>query len=50
MLMDSFLGQVVLPAESGHFQQTLHLRGKGDSDLPGTVTVAILASTVLTSV
>ncbi|KAL3057938.1 calpain-5a [Trematomus bernacchii] len=53
VLMDSFLGQVTLPGEQGHFQQTLHLRGKGDrrdNDLPGTLTVAILSSSVLTNI
>ncbi|KAK5869196.1 hypothetical protein PBY51_010145 [Eleginops maclovinus] len=53
VLMDSFLGQVTLPGEQGHFQQTLHLRGKGDrrdNDLPGTLTVAVLSSTVLTNI
>ncbi|KAJ4935158.1 hypothetical protein JOQ06_016694 [Pogonophryne albipinna] len=53
VLMDSFLGQVTLPGEQGHFQQTLHLSGKGnrrDNDLPGTLTVAILSSSVLTNI
>uniref|UniRef100_UPI0037E86353 calpain-5-like n=1 Tax=Semicossyphus pulcher TaxID=241346 RepID=UPI0037E86353 len=53
LLMDSFLGQVSLPAEQGDFQQTLHLRGRGegrDSDLPGTLTVAVVTSTVLTNI
>ncbi|KAM8903444.1 calpain-5a isoform 2-T2 [Spinachia spinachia] len=52
-LMDSFLGQVTLPTEQGEFQQTLHLRDKGDrrdNDLPGTLTVAIVTSPVLTSI
>lgn len=51
--MDSFLGQVTLPAEPGNFQQTLHLRDKGDrrgSDFPGTLSVAIATSTVLTNI
>lgn len=51
--MDSFLGQVTLPAEQGEFQQTLHLRDKGnrrDNDLPGTLTVAVVTSTVLTNI
>ncbi|XP_029027143.1 calpain-5-like isoform X2 [Betta splendens] len=50
---DSFLGQVTLPAEQGSFQQTIHLRDKGnrsDSDLPGTITVTMTTSTVLTSI
>lgn len=53
LLMDSFLGQVTLAAEPGEFQQTLHLRDKGDhrdNDLPGTLTVAIMTSTVLTNI
>ncbi|XP_041663297.1 calpain-5-like [Cheilinus undulatus] len=53
LLMDSFLGQVTMPAEQGSFQQTLHLRGRGDqrdSDLPGTITVVIVTSSVLTSI
>lgn len=51
--MDSFLGQVTLPTEQGEFQQTLHLRDKGDrrdNDLPGTLTVAMVTSPVLTSI
>lgn len=51
--MDSFLGQVTLPAEPGEFQQTLHLRDKGDrrdNDLPGTLSVAVVTSTVLTNI
>lgn len=53
MFMDSFLGQVTLPAEPGNFQQTLRLRDKGDrlgSDIPGTLSVAIATSTVLTNI
>lgn len=53
VFMDSFLGQVTLPAEQGDFQQTLHLRDKGDrrdNDLPGTLTVAIVSSSLLTSI
>ncbi|KAI3353965.1 hypothetical protein L3Q82_018453 [Scortum barcoo] len=53
LLKDSFLGQVKFPAEQGEFQQTLHLRDKGDqrdNDLPGTITVAIVTSTVLTNI
>jgi len=51
--MDSFLGQVTLPAEQGEFHQTLHLRDKGDrrdNDLPGTLTVTIVTSAVLTNI
>lgn len=53
LLADSFLGQVTMPAEQGSFQQTLHLKGKGDtrdSDLPGTITVAIVTSSTLTNI
>lgn len=53
VFMDSFLGQVTLPAEPGNFQQTLHLRDKGGhrgSDFPGTLSVAIATSTVLTNI
>uniref|UniRef100_A0A8C9ZKT9 Calpain 5 n=1 Tax=Sander lucioperca TaxID=283035 RepID=A0A8C9ZKT9_SANLU len=53
VLMDSFLGQVTLPAQQGDFQQTLHLRDKGDrrdNDLPGTITVVMVTSTVLTNI
>ncbi|KAM7412556.1 hypothetical protein PAMA_020099 [Pampus argenteus] len=53
VLMDSFMGQVSLPGEQGHFQQTLHLKNKGDhrdNDLPGTLTLTILTSTVLTNI
>ncbi|KAM7398850.1 hypothetical protein PAMP_018159 [Pampus punctatissimus] len=53
VLMDSFMGQVSLPGEQGNFQQTLHLKNKGDrqdNDLPGTLTITILTSTVLTNI
>ena len=53
VLKDSFMGQVTLPGEQGEYQQTLHLRDKGDrrdNDLPGTITVAIVTSTVLTNI
>ncbi|KAM9359202.1 calpain-5-like [Symphorus nematophorus] len=53
VLMDSFMGQVTLPAEQGEFRQTVHLRDKGDrrnNDLPGTLSVAIVTSTVLTNI
>ncbi|KAG7234788.1 hypothetical protein INR49_003967 [Caranx melampygus] len=53
VLMDSFMGQVTLPAEQGEFQQTLHLRDKGnrrDNDLPGTLTVAVVSTTMLTNI
>ncbi|XP_030599846.1 calpain-5-like [Archocentrus centrarchus] len=53
VLRDSFLGQVMLPAEQGKIQKTLHLKDKGDrhdNDLSGTVTVAIATSSVLTSI
>lgn len=47
------MGQVMLPAEQGEFRQTLHLKGKGDhreDDLPGTVTVEIITSSLLTKI
>lgn len=47
------MGQVTLPGEQGEYQQTLHLRDKGDrrdNDLPGTITVTIVTSTVLTNI
>ncbi|KAG8001752.1 Calpain-5 [Nibea albiflora] len=53
VLKDTFMGQVTLPAEQGEFRQTLHLKGKGDrreSELPGTVTVEIITSSLLTKV
>lgn len=53
VLKDSFLGQVTLPAEQGSFQQTLHLQDKGNrssSDLPGTISVTVTTSTVLTNI
>ncbi|XP_041850010.1 calpain-5-like [Melanotaenia boesemani] len=53
VLKDSFMGQVTLPAEQGKIQKTLHLKGKGDrrdNDLPGTITLAIESSSVLTSI
>ncbi|KAM9800997.1 calpain-5-like [Neosynchiropus ocellatus] len=53
VVKDSFLGQVTLPAEQGEFQQTLHLRDKGDrrdNDLPGTITIAIVTSAILTNI
>uniref|UniRef100_A0AAQ5YGM4 Calpain 5a n=1 Tax=Amphiprion ocellaris TaxID=80972 RepID=A0AAQ5YGM4_AMPOC len=53
VLLDSFLGQVTLPAEPGEIRKTLHLKDKGDrrdNDLPGTITVAIVTSSTLTSI
>ncbi|XP_047449447.1 calpain-5a [Mugil cephalus] len=53
VLTDSFLGQVTLPVEQGQIQKTFHLRDKGnrqDNDLPGTITVSIVTSSVLTSI
>ncbi|KAM4590544.1 calpain-5-like [Fundulus diaphanus] len=50
---DSFLGQVTLPAEQGKIQKTLHLKDKSDrndNDLPGTITLVIETSSVLTSI
>lgn len=53
VLADSFLGQVTLPAEQGKIQKTLHLKDKGDrrdDDLPGTITLTIETSSMLTSI
>ncbi|TKS80584.1 Calpain-5 [Collichthys lucidus] len=53
VLRDTFMGQVTLQAEQGEFRQTLHLKGKGDrreNDLPGTVTVEIITSSLLTKI
>ncbi|XP_034024396.1 calpain-5-like [Thalassophryne amazonica] len=53
LVADSFLGQVTLRADQGDFQQILHLRDKGnrrDNDLPGTVTVVMRTSSVLTNI
>lgn len=53
VLMDSFMGQVTLQTEQSDFQKTLHLRDKGnrsDNDLPGTVTVSVVTSSVLTNI
>uniref|UniRef100_A0A665TE71 Calpain 5a n=1 Tax=Echeneis naucrates TaxID=173247 RepID=A0A665TE71_ECHNA len=52
-LKDSFMGQVTLTAEQGEFQKTLHLRDKGNrqnNDLPGTLTVTVVTSSILTSI
>ncbi|XP_072248125.1 calpain-5a [Leuresthes tenuis] len=53
VLVDSFLGQVTLPAEQGQIQKTLHLKNKGDrqdNDLPGTITLSVVTSSVLTGI
>ncbi|XP_074536103.1 calpain-5-like [Halichoeres trimaculatus] len=50
LLMDSFLGQVNVPAEQGSFQQTLNLTGKGDARVPGAISVVITTSSVLTNI
>ncbi|KAM6946407.1 calpain-5a isoform 2-T2 [Aplochiton taeniatus] len=55
VLADSFLGQVTVNADPGDLQQqhTLHLRDKGnrqDNDLPGTITISLLTSSVLTNI
>ncbi|XP_005932705.1 calpain-5 [Haplochromis burtoni] len=53
VLKDSFLGQVTLPAEQGEIKKTIHLKDKGDrrdNDLSGTITVAILTSSILTGI
>ncbi|XP_067102567.1 calpain-5-like [Osmerus mordax] len=55
ILMDSFLGQVTLTADPNDLKQqhTVHLRDKGnrqDNDLPGTLTITLLTSNVLTNI
>lgn len=55
MIMDTFLGQVILFSEPNERQEqhTLHLRDKGsrqDNDLPGTLTVRLITSTTLTNI
>lgn len=55
ILKDSFLGQVTLAADPNDLKQqhTLHLRDKGnrqDNDLPGTLTITLLTSNVLTNI
>ncbi|XP_013888263.1 calpain-5 [Austrofundulus limnaeus] len=53
VLSDSFLGQVTLSVEQGRIQKTLHLKDKGnrsDNDLPGTVTLTVETSSVLSSI
>ncbi|KAM4743139.1 calpain-5-like [Anableps anableps] len=50
---DSFLGQVTVPVEQGKIQKTLHLKNKddrNDNDLPGTISLVIETSSVLTSI
>lgn len=55
IIKDSFLGQVTLKADpSGQqLQHTVHLRDRGNqqnNDLPGTLTVRLLTSDVLTNI
>uniref|UniRef100_A0A3Q2E857 Calpain 5b n=1 Tax=Cyprinodon variegatus TaxID=28743 RepID=A0A3Q2E857_CYPVA len=55
MIMDTFLGQVVLFSEPNERQEqhTLHLRDKGsrqDNDIPGMLTVRLFTSTTLTNI
>lgn len=55
MIVDTFLGQVILYSDPNERQEqhTLHLRDKGsrqDNDLPGTVTVRLVTSIVLTNI
>ncbi|XP_017293499.1 calpain-5a [Kryptolebias marmoratus] len=53
VLADSFLGQVTLPAGEGKIQKTLHLKDKDDrrdNDLPGTISLSVETSSVLTSI
>lgn len=55
MIVDTFLGQVILFSDPNERQEqhTLHLRDKGsrqDNDLPGTLTVRLITSTVLNNI
>ncbi|XP_066555408.1 calpain-5a [Amia ocellicauda] len=55
VICDSFLGQVILTSDPNDLQQqhTVHLRDRGNrqsNDLPGTVTVRIITSNVLTNI
>uniref|UniRef100_A0A672GUA9 Calpain-5-like n=1 Tax=Salarias fasciatus TaxID=181472 RepID=A0A672GUA9_SALFA len=53
ILSDSFLGQLTLSTEEGEIHRTLHLKDKAhrrDNDLPGTITVSMVTSTVLSSI
>ncbi|XP_012691698.1 calpain-5a [Clupea harengus] len=55
IIKDSFLGQVALKADPNdqQLQHTVHLRDRGNqqsSDLPGTLTVRLLTSDVLTNI
>ncbi|MEQ2214521.1 hypothetical protein XENOCAPTIV_010734, partial [Xenoophorus captivus] len=55
MIMDTFLGQVILFSEPNERQEqhTLHLRDKGsrqDNDIPGMLTVRLFTSTTLTNI
>ncbi|XP_076002185.1 calpain-5a [Genypterus blacodes] len=51
ILADSFLGQVTLAGEPGDLQETFHLRYKGNNnDLPGTLSIAMVTSRVLTNI
>uniref|UniRef100_A0A8C5D285 Calpain 5a n=1 Tax=Gadus morhua TaxID=8049 RepID=A0A8C5D285_GADMO len=54
VIKDSFLGQVTLTAEPSELMQhTVHLRDKGnnrDNDLPGTLTVSLVTSSMLTGI
>lgn len=51
-LMDSFLGELTLSTESGDIKKTMHLRAKSGQriELPGTLSVAVVTSPVLTSI
>lgn len=55
IIKDSFLGQVILKADPNdqQLQHTIHLRDRGNqqsNDLPGTLTVRVLTSDVLTNI
>nr|XP_014348911.1 PREDICTED: calpain-5 [Latimeria chalumnae] len=55
VVRDTFMGQVTLAGDTEDLQQqhSLHLQDKGNrksSDLPGTITVKVITSNVLTSI
>uniref|UniRef100_A0A3B3WU53 Calpain 5a n=1 Tax=Poecilia mexicana TaxID=48701 RepID=A0A3B3WU53_9TELE len=51
IIKDGFLGRVSVPAEQGKVQKTLHLKEKDDdNDLPGTISLVVETSSVLTSI
>uniref|UniRef100_A0A3Q2Z7C6 Calpain 5 n=1 Tax=Hippocampus comes TaxID=109280 RepID=A0A3Q2Z7C6_HIPCM len=51
VLIDSFLGELTLSTESGDIKKTMHLRAKSGQriELPGTLSVVVVTSAILTS-